>query len=310
MDAITTRQSQLAQQTITAELLIRFTHQLDASEKTRQTYGRALRRFMTWLSEQGIQVPTKATIIAYRDDLKLTHKPTTVQSYMVALRSFFSWTDAEGYYPDITSKVKGVKLTREHRKDALTTQQVQAVIKYARQDASETGKRNLAMLLLMLTGGLRTIEIVRADTEDLRTVGDCEVLYLQGKGREDKTEYIKVIPQVSSAIRDYLACRDGLKDGRPLFASTSNRSKGKRLTTRSVSRVIKTMLKACGLDSDRLTAHSTRHTAVTLALMSGQSLEQVQQFARHNNINTTLIYAHHLERAANNTEQAIGSMIL
>ncbi len=307
MDAITTTQ-QTQLQTVTAELLIRYTNQLDASDKTRQTYGRALKRFMTWLSMQGIQSPTKADIVAYRDDLKLTHKPTTVQTYIVALRSFFSWTADEGLYPDVTAKVKGVKLTREHRKDALTTAQVKQVLEYARQDTSITGKRNYAMLLLMLTGGLRTIEVVRANTDDLRNVGSCEVLYLQGKGRDDKTEYVKIIPQVSAALHDYIACRGTA--AAPLFTSTSNNSKGERLTTRSVSRVIKTMFRACGLDSDRLTAHSTRHTAVTLALLSGQSLDKVQQFARHSNINTTLIYAHHLERAANNTENAIGEMIL
>lgn len=44
----------------------------------------------------------------------------------------------------------------------------------------------------MVTGGLRTIEVIKADIGDLKTVGAFTVLYVQGKGREEKTEYIKI----------------------------------------------------------------------------------------------------------------------
>ena len=58
------------------------------------------------------------------------------------------------------------------------------------------------------------------------------------------------------------------------------------------------MVKA-GYDSERLTAHSFRHTSVTLALLNGNTLEQVQQMARHKNINTTMIYNHALQKEKN-----------
>jgi len=62
----------------------------------------------------------------------------------------------------------------------------------------------------MVTGGLRTIEVSRANISDLhnnRVIGGC-CLYLQGKGREECSEYIKVSPQVEKAIRDYLSARN------------------------------------------------------------------------------------------------------
>jgi integrase/recombinase XerC len=81
------------------------------------------------------------------------------------------------------------------------------------------------------------------------------------------------------------------------------------MTTRSISRTVKQRLQQIGLDSDRLTAHSLRHTAATLNLLNGASIEETQQLLGHSNINTTLIYAHALERASNNSESRIAGAI-
>ena len=74
------------------------------------------------------------------------------------------------------------------------------------------------------------------------------------------------------------------------------------MTTRSVSRVVKARLVSSGMDSDRLTAHSLRHTAATLMLVNGASITETQQILGHKNINTTMIYSHALDRAKNNGE--------
>ena len=81
------------------------------------------------------------------------------------------------------------------------------------------------------------------------------------------------------------------------------------MTTRSISRIIKTRLKGAGYNSDRLTAHSLRHTAVTLSLLSGRSLAEAQQFARHANIATTMIYNHSLDKAKNGCSEAVANLI-
>ena len=64
-----------------------------------------------------------------------------------------------------------------------------------------------------------------------------------------------------------------------------------------------------GYNSDRLTAHSMRHTAGTLALLNGATPREVQQLLRHSNINTTMIYAHELDRARNNAELRVANAI-
>lgn len=170
---------------------------------------------------------------------------------------------------------------------------------------TEEGASNYAILSLMVTGGLRTIEVTRADISDLRTLGENTVLFIQGKGRDEKTEYIKISEPVEKAIRQYLKFRDRPTDSAPRFTSTSNNSKGKRLTTRTISGIVKTALKNVGYDSEGLTAHSLRHTAITLALLARREITEVQQFARHANLNTTMIYNHALDKAKNGCSDAI-----
>lgn len=296
------------QNVITEDLFLRFISFVDASPKTIETYTRAIRQFAKYLYSNGISQPVREDVIAYREWLKEEHKPSTVQNYIVAVRLFFQWTAQEGLYPDIAQHIKGAKLNREFKKDYLTSRQTKKVLETAKEDSIQ-GLRNYAILALLFTGGLRTVEIARADMEDLRTAGDSTVLYIQGKGRTEKTEYIKVTPETEDALRAYLTARGAVDSKEPLFTSTSNNSMGKRLSTRTVSGIVKQALINAGYNSEKLTAHSTRHTAVTLALLGGQKLEEVQQFARHKNIATTLVYAHNLDRAKNNCEATIARAI-
>ena len=297
------------QAALSEDMYLRFVSFIDAKEKTVETYTRALRQMFKYFHENGITRPQRDDILSYRDSLKASgHKPTTVQNYITATRLFFQWTEEEGIYQNIASHVKGAKLDREHKKDYLTSRQAKTVLTDIDRSTPQ-GIRDYAIVALMMTGGLRTIEVVRADAGDLRTVGDNTVLFIQGKGRDEKAEYIKLSSQVEKAIRDYLKTRGEVPSSAPLFTSLSNNSKGQRMTTRAVSGIAKAAMVEAGYNSSRLTAHSLRHTAVTLSLLAGRPLEEVQQFARHANISTTMIYNHALEKAKNGCSEAIANAI-
>ena len=60
-----------------------------------------------------------------------------------------------------------------------------------------------------------------------------------------------------------------------------------------------------GLDDSRLTAHSLRHTAISLSIQGGASLQQAQAMARHSDSKTTLVYFHNLERISLGAEKFI-----
>lgn len=293
---------------LTEDMYARFVSYLDASQKTIETYTRALRQLFGYFSINGITHPKREDVISFRESLKENHKPTTVQNYITATRLFFQWLERERIYPNVADKIKGAKLDKEHKKDYLTSKQVKAVLDRVDRSTPQ-GMRDYAMLVLMITGGLRTIEVSRANIGDLRTAGDNIVLYLQGKGRDEKAEYIKVDDKVESILRGYLKARGEADQTAPLFASMSNNSKGQRMSTRAISGIVKLHLQEAGYNSDTLTAHSLRHTAVTLSILAGKNLAEVQQFARHKNIATTMIYNHALDKAKNGCSEAIARAI-
>jgi integrase/recombinase XerC len=302
---------------LNSALVSRFITYIQAKPKTAETYTRALRPFFEYMSSRSIQQPIRADIVAYADHLKnqtseegqARYKATTIQSYFAAIKRFFSWLEDEGLYRNIAKTVKsGAKVEKDFKKDALTSNQARRVLQTIDR-STLAGKRDFAILSLMMTAGLRTIEISRADIADKRTLDDMAVLFIQGKGKDEKNTFIKIAEPVERAIHEYISARGKHKAHEPLFTSTSNNSAGERMTTRSISAIVKAAFIRAGYDSDRITAHSLRHTAATLNLKNGATLEETQQLLRHSNINTTLIYAQHLKRLDNNSENRIAAAI-
>lgn len=306
LQVITTGQLVPAEdQLITPQLFDSYVEYIDASEKTVQTYSRALRQFFYWIQREQISQPLRADVLRYRDEIRAKLKPATVQAYIFAVRQFFRWTAIEGIYPDIAEHIKGAKISPAHKKDPLTVQQAQEILEAQRVKDTIKGARDYAILAAAVTCGLRTIELQRANVSDLRTLGDRTVLYIQGKGQEERAEYVLITAPVEKALRTYLRRRGHLAGEDPLFSSLSPHNRDGRLTTRSISRIIKDAFREAGYDSDRLTAHSLRHTAGTLNLLAGGTLQETQQLLRHSNINTTTIYAHNLEKLHSQNEERI-----
>lgn len=294
-----------------AELAERFFCFLDASPKTAATYGRAVRRFLGDMSARGISNPTRADLLQWKTDLAAQGcAPATIQLYTIAVRQLYNFAYTEFGATNIAEHLKGAKVSKAHRKDCLSADGVRAVL--SRIDRGHAkGRRLYALCALMISCGLRDIEVSRANIGDLRALPDgAPALFVQGKGRTDKTDFVKVPAQAEAAVRAYLADRPDSGDASaPLFVSNSGNSAGRRLSTRSISAAVKSALVSAGYNSPRLTAHSLRHTAVTLALLGGRSLQETQQFARHTNIATTQIYAHNLDAAANACGATIAAAI-
>ena len=142
----------------------------------------------------------------------------------------------------------------------------------------------------MVRTGLRCVEVVRANVGDITYKGGQRVLLVQGKGRDEKDNFVILTDAAYTPIREYLNTRTGVEDTAPLFASVSRNNDGGRLTTRAVSGIAKEGLKSVGLDNRVFTAHSLRHTAAVNILRAGGSLETAQYTLRHSNPATTQIY--------------------
>ena len=294
---------------ITQTVIQSFIDFLDVNPLTVKSYKSGIKYFIRYIDEKGIKFPKRNDIISFKKYLNENGKcPATVAAYLSALRRFFAWTNSENIYPDISTGIKAPKQDKGHKRDYLSGEMISEVLETANRNTLE-GKRNFAIMAVMSTCGLRCCEIVRADVADIRNIGGLTCLFVLGKGRNSKREFVKLTAPVIEAINDYLIARGPVKGNTPLFASCSRRNRGGRLTTRTISAICKNSMIQAGYDSHRLTAHSLRHSAVTLALQAGLSLSETQAFARHSNIQTTTVYAHHVDRLKSACEEAITKSI-
>lgn len=299
----------LTDRSLSAEIIEDFVSYIDTSPATVNAYTNALKQFYKYLLKEGIDKPTRQDIINYRERLKTYCKNTTVQNYIEALKIFFQWTAERELYPNIAKSVKGAKVSTDFKKDYLTAEQLRRVLAGVDRSTAR-GLRDYALLVTMITGSLRDIEIHRANIEDLGTAAGFTVLYLEGKGREDKAEYVKIPEETEKALRAYLRSREAENPTEPLFVSMSNNSKGERLSTRSISGIVKSYLIKAGFIGSRYTAHSLRHSGITLSLQGGNTLQEAQLYARHKSINTTLKYAHNIKRSESKCADTIAEAVL
>ena len=292
------------------KLIERFALFAGVAPASRQTYAKCLRQVFRFFAANNIFNPVRENLIDWVEGLKSEGKSaSTIQLYLTATKIFFRWTAQENIYPNIADHLKtGLKPSHKHKKDALSTNQCAELIFSVKGD-SVKDLRDRAILSLMTTAGLRTIEVVRADVADIRHERGKTFLYVQGKGHFDKDEKVLLSKQAYSAIQKYLKARGSAQVKAPLFVSTSRSNFGQRLTTQSIRKMVKRNLRAIGLDSPRLSAHSLRHSAATNLIFEGVELPKVQMILRHKNLNTTMIYADAWQRYQNDGEQILSNAI-
>lgn len=291
-------------------LYARFVQYVDASPKTVATYRTNLRPFISYLQGRGITEPTRDTIREYRDQLTADgKKPATVKSYMAVVKVFFGWLEDEGIHKNITRRIKSPKVQASHTSDFLTATQAAALLESIKRTHGNAARRDFVMCNLVLALGLRTVEIERANIEHLHQVDGHWFLDVQGKGQKIVT--MRMDDGVAAMLLEYLQGRGALASGAPLFAAESNHQAADgRIPAKSISRIIKTHLKNAGMESERITAHSLRHTAAMLKLRtSNGNLKATQEFLRHADPKTTMIYLQELDTANDTSSADVMGMI-
>ena len=293
------------------EIIGKWMASLDLASGTKETYLSGFKAFCWFVRSTSLDFDelTRDDVKSFKEYLvnEKKLKPATVSSYLASVRSFYAYSEDNGI-ENIAHRVKGVTDSRSFKKEPLTPDQARRLL--ASIDCStEKGMRDFAILNLMLRTGLRDIEIVRANCKDIQTKAGVDVLYVQGKGRASKDNFVVLTPKALSPITTYLEKRGNVNELDPLFASVSSRNAGERLTVRSISRIAKSALRAIGIDDERYTAHSLRHTAITFSLLGGATERDAQQMARHANITTTMLYSHDIDRIKHAAEREIDNVL-
>lgn len=283
------------------DLKQRYLDYIDVSENTVKTYDVGLLQFIQYLNDNNIKFLTREDIIEFRNYLQAYHKPTTVNSYIIAVRNFFDWLEYEGITKNIAKNVKGIKVGNEHKRNSLTQEQCKLVLESAK-DLKEK-----VLFLLATTCGIRANEIVNIRLQDFKEKDGVVCLYLLGKGRDYKQDYVVVTNEVLDLIKRYIL-EYNISDY--LFVSSSNNNKNGKLTTKTIRLTIKNMFKRVGIVGDEYSCHSLRHTFATLSILNGTDIREVSQALRHKSLSTSMIYLHDLEMINNKCSATVASALL
>ena len=282
-------------------LIERYLNYIDVSDNTIKTYNVGLIQFNEYLKRNNIKTPTREDIIAFREYLKEEHKPNTINAYLIAVRNFYSWLEYENITKDITRKIKGIKLENIHLKRGLSEEEIRKVLSVCKDT------REILLIKLMIVCALRINEVANIQLEDFYNNQGVIMLKVLGKARDGlKQDSVKIDERLFELIKSY--CQEyEVKDY--LFYSTSNNNKGGKMSTKCLREIITNLFKRAELDMNMLSAHSTRHTSVELALESGMPIQEVSEFIRHKSISTTMRYMKELNQRNSTIANTLGNYV-
>jgi len=260
------------------------------SLKTVENYDRYLMRFFDFAK---ITDPSKITDDKVREfrlwlnrqssgEVGKTLKKKTQNYYLIALRVFLKYLvkrDIKSLSPE---KIELAKVS-ERSLDLISHEELVRLMN------SPDGKdlkslRDKAILELLFSTGLRVSELCSLNSDiDLKK----DEMSIRGKG--EKVRVVFLSHEAKKAVAEYLKNRKDMNES--LFISISKKGESKRLTSRSVERIVKYYSIKAGITKN-VTPHIIRHSFATDLLQNGADLRSVQMMLGHSSITTTQIYTH------------------
>ncbi len=273
------------------------------NNKTQKNYFNFLKKFFEFLEINSLSnlKPHQLTpghIWQYRLFLSRSRSPqtkkylkkTTQNYYLIALRAYLNFFADR----DITSlPAEKIKLGRDTNKkksvNYLKLNQIEKLL-LAPNVKTKIGIRDRAILETLFSTGLRVAELVSLNREQFMNLENKTDLELQIIGKGDKPRTVYFSERALNWVKRYLQTRRD--NDKALFINyRARKSDSKRLTSRSVERLVKKYTKFAGLPLTT-TPHTLRHSYATDLLEQGVDLRLIQEFLGHSNIATTQIYTH------------------
>lgn len=246
---------------------------------TRTAYMADLRGFLVWCEDRGLDPladVTRTHLEAWTRHLEAVDglAPSTVARKLSAVTGLYRYCTDEGWTTaNPADRVRRPSVPSESPTLGLDRDEARAML-----DAADR-PRDHALLALLTLNGLRVSEAVGADVGDLGDERGHRVLTVTRK--RGRVEQVPLAPLTVEAVDAHL---DGRTTG-PLFTD----DQGRRMDRHDAARVVARVARAAGIGK-RITPHSLRHTAVTLALDAGVPLRDVQDLAGHADPRTTRRY--------------------
>ena len=278
------------------------------SERTRKAYRTDLQFFLIWLDRPEAFKSSEGMIRAlltmdrslagiYRDHLlEAGLAPATVARKMCTLNGIYKALKADNLVAKNPFEwVKRPRVSPDGKTPAFTKEQAEKLLSIP-NIRTRMGMRDRILLFLLFYCGLRRSEVVKVKLADFYQDRGYIVLKIHGKGVSAKIQRAKVPQMVWNAIAEYAKKYD-LAEAEYLFSGLSLNSRYNKsyrpISAIRVYLMIKSYCERAGLDPQAFSTHSTRATAINLALDGGASIRQVQAFARHSDPKTTMRYDRH-----------------
>jgi len=266
------------------------------SPLTVSTYRCDLGQFRRWLMGRVGRLPESASItreLVMQWTVTLAGlAPATVCRKVSVLSSFFSFLVDLGELDANPARRIPLPKPASRIPNAISEDEAQQLI-----GAVESPFEG-AMMLLMLTAGLRRSEVGAIRLEDV----DLENQSLLVRGKGAKQRMVPLMPQTAEAIRNYLAARPEV-DQPYLFLNPQ----GQRLANDYLNRTLRRILARTGL-AKRITPHMLRHTFATHLVRNGVDVRTVQELLGHSDLQTTANYLHSDTRAKQTAVGLISSL--
>jgi integrase/recombinase XerC len=275
----------------------------NSSELTIKSYSEDLASLLEYFRDRVGFVPAidQVSIGILRGYVAYLHEcdyaKTTVARRLACLRSIFRYAIREEL--TTANPAQALRTPRTGRKlpSLLTTDQIATLLEAppANEDA---GLRDRAILETMYSAGLRVAELVGLNLQNWER--DSDVLRVLGKGRKERISPLG--RYAVKALTRWMEVRSPDPHSKDPDAIFLNRF-GRRLTTRSIGRMLDKYLTITGLDS-QVTPHTLRHSFATHLLDGGADLRSVQELLGHKSLTTTQIYTHVSTRRLHETYEA------
>lgn len=254
---------------------------LDVSETTRKDYCSRIGMFIDFIHKEGFRLNS------YLDYKRFLEKRTdyttsTKNKYLATAKVFLKETNRLGLIPvDITQNIKLFSQNKKHKREGLTDREIKKIVEKINELPDTPQHARLCGLFCLLAfQGLRQIEIVRLDVNDLDLAN--KTAFIRSKGSDDK-EPIYLSPATVEALRKHLSL-NRVGSG-AVFRSLGNR-KSKRLSSMTIKREFQKLFEDIGI---KKTVHGFRHFYVTKLLQS-LDVRDVRKFSRHKSLEMLIVY--------------------
>jgi integrase/recombinase XerC len=281
---------------LVASFLAYLENEREASPHTVRNYGLDIRAFLVYLKElkggaPRLEAVTALDFRAYLSSLHGKKAKVSIARRLAALRSFYQFLYRHGYIERDDSVLVPIPKADKKLPTTLSPAQVNALLEQPSREEKE-GVRNRAILELLYSTGFRVSELVALNVRDFSEAGkEGGTLRILGKGKKERLVVYGVTAW--EAVKEYLDRRVSffpkgrLKKEDALFLN----SRGGRLTTRSVERMVAACALAAGLPAD-VTPHTLRHSFASHLLANGADLRLIQELLGHSSLSTTQKYTH------------------